>query len=545
MNGRRHSFFRTFVYTAIFVFIPLSFGFYYLYKKQIDLIRYLELIISHQDKARIESKVETLPAVLPEEVRSTTWLDVQKKVKDTVVQIFTHVDKFNWLEPYKTPEHYESFGSGFFINSDGYLVSNFHVVNQASSVQIQIPSFGRERFDVEIVGVCPDKDLALLKLTKESYDKIVGILGEIKHLDFGSSDTILRTQEIMALGYPLGQERLKSTIGVVSGRERAGFIQITAPLNPGNSGGPSLNSAGQVVGINFAGVLEAQNVGYIIPINEIKSALKDLYKVKLLRRPTLGCIFTVATQDMVKYLGNPLGGGWYIAQVFEKTILDRIGVKENDMLYEVNGYKLDLYGELSVPWSEDKVSLLDFLSRYTVGDDIHFVVYRRGERKDFRFKLDDSYLPPVRKIYPEFEYDQVDYEIFGGMIVMSLTLNHVVILIEKVPEMVKYIRPEAQHDSAVIITSILPDSQAKKARVLTIGSIIDEINGQKVTTLDEYRNAVASTKGKFLTIKTKDKMFSALPVDNILKDEDKLAARYFYQKSKLVDKILGDEVKTA
>ena len=544
MNGRQHSFFRTFVYTAIFVFIPLSFGFYYLYKKQIDLIRYLELIISHQEKERIESKVEVLPAVLPEEVRSTTWLDVQKKVKDTVVQVFTHVDKFNWLEPYKAPEHYESFGSGFFINADGYLVTNFHVVNQASSVQVQIPSFGRERFDVEIVGVCPDKDLALLKLKDESLEKVCKELGEIKYLEFGSSDNILRTQEIMALGYPLGQERLKSTIGVVSGRERAGFIQITAPLNPGNSGGPSLNSAGQVVGINFAGVLEAQNVGYIIPINEIKSALNDLYKVKLLRRPTLGCIFTVATQDMVEYLGNPVGGGWYIAQVFEKTILDRVGVKENDMLYEVNGYKLDLYGELSVPWSEDKVSLLDFLSRYTVGDDIHFVIYRRGERKDFRFKLDDSYLPPVRKVYPEFEPDQVDYEIFGGMVVMQLTLNHVAIMIEKVPELAKYIRPEAQHDPALVITNVLPDSQARKARVLTIGSIIDEINGQTVTALTEFRNAITkSKKGGFLTIKTKDKMFATLSIDNILKDEDKLAARYFYAKSKLVDGLVGNEVK--
>ncbi|MFC1894724.1 trypsin-like peptidase domain-containing protein [Candidatus Dependentiae bacterium] len=536
MNLKVNSSIKTFIYTAIFIFLPLSFGFFYLYKKQFNLIKYLELIISLQEQRKSVVPVETSPVAIADGIKSKTWLDVQKKVKDTVVQIFSHVDKFNWLEPYKSPDHYGSYGSGFFISDEGYIITNFHVISQASSIQIQIPSFGRERFNVEIVGVCPDKDLALLKLTDESFDKIIDDLDGIKYLEFGNSDVILRTQEVLALGYPLGQERLKSTLGIVSGRERAGFIQITAPLNPGNSGGPSLNSEGKVIGINFAGILDAQNIGYIIPINEVKSALKDLYKVKLLRRPTLGCIFTVATTDMVKYFGNPSSGGWYIAKVFENTILDKVGVKENDMLYEVNGHKLDLYGELSVPWSEDKVSLLDFLSRYTVGDDIHFVIYRNGSRQDFRFTLDNKYLPPVRKIYPEYEPKCTDYDIIGGMVVMPLSLNHIAILIDKVPGLVRYIKPELQHENALIITNVLADSQAKKARVLTIGSIIDEINGEKVETLDDFRNAVHKSKlGGFLTIKTGKKMFAALSVDNILKDEDKLAARYFYKKSKLLD----------
>ncbi|MBD3231284.1 trypsin-like serine protease [Candidatus Dependentiae bacterium] len=536
-NG--NSFFRTLIYCAIFVFLPLTFGFYYLYKKEIDLIKYLEFMIAQQQKIKVASQIDAeVKEVAAGQFKSKNWLEIQKQVKDTVVQIFTQVNRFNWLDPYKSPDHFESYGSGFFINDEGYIITNYHVVNQSSSVEIQIPSFGRKRFNVEIVGVYPDKDIALLKLSDESFDQIRDELGEIKFLKLGDSDQILRTQEILALGYPLGQERLKSTLGIVSGRERAGFIQITAPLNPGNSGGPSINSVGEVVGINFAGVLEAQNVGYIIPINEVKSSLIDMYKVKLLRRPTLGCIFTVATPEMVKFLGNPPSGGWYIAQVFENTILDKIGVKENDMLYEVNGYKLDLYGELSVPWSEDKISLLDFLNRYKVGDEMHFVIYRNGERKDFQFTLNDDYLPPIRKIYPEYESEFVDYEIIGGMVVMPLTLNHVVLLADKNPDLTKYMRPETHHEPAVLVTSILPDSSAKRSRVLNVGSIIDEVNDTKVSTLQEFRDAVAkSKKGGFLTIKTKDKMFAPLLVDNILKDEDKLAARYFYNKSKLLDKI--------
>jgi S1-C subfamily serine protease len=324
----------------------------------------------------------------------------------------------------------------------------------------------------------------------------------------------------------------------VSGRERAGFIQITAPLNPGNSGGPSLDTQGKVVGINFAGVIEAQNVGYIIPINEVKSAIKDLYKVPLLRKPILGCIFTVATPDMVKYLNNPVGGGWYIAKVFEKTVLEAAGVRENDMLYEVNGYKLDLYGELSVPWSDDKISLLDFLNRFTVGDDIYFVVYRKGKRVDIRFKLDNRYLPPVRKIYPEWEPEAIDYEIIGGMVAMPLTLNHIAVLINKVPSLVRFLKPEEQHEPAVLITHVFPDSQAQKSRIITTGAILEEVNNIKVKTLDDFRKAVAESKNAdFLTIKTYDKMFAALDVNKVLADEDRLSARYFYTKSKLLDEL--------
>ena len=133
---------------------------------------------------------------------------------------------------------------------------------------------------------------------------------------------------------------------------------------------------------------------------------------------------------------------------------------------------------------------------------------------------------------------EIDYEIIGGMVVMPLALNHVAMMCDKVPDMVKYMRPETHHDPALLITSIFPDSQAKKARVLSVGSTIDEVNNTKVTTLEEFRNAVSKCqKDGFLTIRTKDKMFAPLWMENILKDEDKLSSRYFYTKSKLIEKI--------
>lgn len=529
--------FKNLFITVILLSIPMGLVFYKLQTKQNDLAKYVEFLVAQKSK-ELEQEKEQL-AHLSEDGAPKTWLEIQKKVKDSVVQVFTLIDDFNWVEPYKTPKQGASAGTGFFIDETGYIITNHHVVNLASSVKIQIPSFGRHQFDVDIVGVYPDKDVALLKLTQASFNDITKELGQINYLHLGDSDYVLRTQEVLALGYPLGQERLKSTLGIVSGRERSGFIQITAPLNPGNSGGPSLDSEGRVVGINFAGVVTAQNIGYIIPINEVKSALKDMKKVKLLRRPVLGCIFTVATPEIVRYLGNPEPGGWYIAEVFENTILHKVGVKEDDMLYEVNGYRLDLYGEMSVPWSEDKISVLDFLNRYTVGDDIYFVIYRKGERKDFNFKLDGEYLPPVRKVYPEYEPKEVDYEVIGGLTVMPLTLNHVAIFGEGNISLARYIRPENQYEQALIITHVLPNSQAQQARILSPGSIIDQVNGKEVKTLSDFRNTVAQCKqDDYLTIRTQDKMFAALSVQKIVAEEDRLASRYFYKKSDLIDKIV-------
>lgn len=479
------------------------------------------------------------PARIISNEAGNTWLNVQKQVKDTVVQVFAHAAEFNWLEPYKTPDQTEGVGSGFFINKDGNIVTNYHVIAQASSVEIQIPSFGLERFDVEIIGVCPERDIALLKLVKEAHEKIVRERKNIAFLKLGDSDNVLRSQEVLALGYPLGQTRFKSTLGIVSGRERLGsssFIQITAPLNPGNSGGPAVNTNGDVIGINSRGIMEAQNIGYIIPINEVKSALKDLYKVKLLRKPTLGCIFTAATPEMVQYLGNPAGGGWYIAKVFKGTLLESVGVQEGDMLYEISGHRIDLYGDLNVAWSEDKASLFEFLNRINVGETIKFVVYRKGQRKEFSFKFEHKYLPPIRMIYREFEASATDYEIIGGMVVMQLALNHVALLINRAPDLVKFGKIESQHEPAVIITHILPNSQAFKARVLRPGEIIEEVNGEKIKTLNDFRNAILASK-KYVTVKTDDSLYAVMSIEKLIQEEDMLSNRYFFRKSKLLQQL--------
>jgi serine protease Do len=523
---------------------------YKINQKQMDLKNEIDRLEARQKTKDIASDT-TSSSVIVSSDRQEVWLDVQKKSHDTVVQVFAQVTKFNWLEPYKTPQQGEATGSGFFVNNDGHILTNYHVIDDATSIQIQIPSLGKRQFDVDIIGVCPERDITLLRLNNTALADVRSKLGTIPFLKLGDSDAILKTHEILVLGYPLGQQSMKSTKGIVSGHEwiaGKSYIQTDAPINPGNSGGPAVNAAGEVIGINNAYVPNAQNVGYIIPINEVKASIDDLYKIKFLRKPILGCIFTVSNPELVRYLGNPDDGGWYIARVFENSVLDKAGVKEGDMLYEINGHAVDRYGEIKVDWSEYKVPALALFNRFVVGDKVHFQIYRKGTKKNISITLESQDIQPIRQVYPHFE--KIDYEVFGGMVVMELRLNHIVQMVERAPFLMNYMKPESQTESQLVVTHILSNSAAYKARLISPGALFDEVNGAKVRTLSDFREAILKNKSsEFLTVRCVDRahddMFVVLPMKDIIKDEDVLSRRYFYAKSSLVNQLKDSQVLTA
>ncbi len=470
------------------------------------------------------------------------WVEVQKKVSDTVVKIFSSAFEFNWLEPYRAPEQGGATGSGFFISDDGEFLTNFHVIGQATDIQVQIPSLGRAKFAAKVVGVSPERDVALLKLTDEARDAVKKLLGKIPYLTLGDSDLIGRGEEILALGYPLGQEHLKSTQGIVSGVERTSLveqlcIQISAALNPGSSGGCSLNENGEVIGINFAIVVGAQNIGYVLPINDLKSAIKDMHNVKLLRKAKLGSIVEPCTEDMAKFLGNPADGGYYVAGAIKNSLLEKVKIKKGDVLYELNGHKIDFHGDVVVPWSEDKVSMIDLLNRYEVGDTINMVVYRKGERKNFSFKLEPRSVLPIRLVYPG--YEEIDYEVLGGTVFMHLTANHIMIMGKEIPSILKYATLDNQYESVVVVTHVMATSPAHRLEgAITPGMIVEEVNGEKVKDLDGLRKALRkSFDTKFVTILADDKRYSVFSVDSILKDEKRLSSICQFQLSPFVKEL--------
>ncbi len=477
-------------------------------------------------------------------VNKKMWNKFQHELKDTVPQIFAYVTEYNWVEPYKTPNQGEAAGTGFFINDKGEIITNAHVVDQARVVFIQIPSAGKRRFEVDVIGVSPERDLALLKLKEKDIAEIKKQINkdEIPYLKMGDSDLIARADKIMAVGYPLGQQGLKSTTGVVSGREHLSgqyFIQISAPINKGNSGGPSLDKSGSVIGVNSAGIQAAQNVGYIIPINEVKLFLNQLRAMpnsdngpKLLRKPFLGVLFNNANENLTKFLNNPAPGGLYVVDVYKNSPLYSAGIVAGDMIYKMNGITVDNYGEMKVPWSkEERVSIVDYVSRLKIGQKVNIEFYRKGTKKNSYFMFTQSERPPIRRMYPG--YEKIDYEVLGGMVIMPLTLNHVLMLAQYSPELMQYADVKKHMEPALVLTHVMLNSPAGNTRTLGAGAIIAEANGEKVKTLEQFKEALKkSLVTGYLTLKSSENIFVAIPLKEIIEKEAQLASVYFYPISR-------------
>ncbi len=485
-------------------------------------------------------------------IKTTNWSDLPAQCKDSVVQVFTQAAEFNWLEPYKSPNHGEMYGSAFFISEEGDLITNAHVINQSKALSIQVPSLGKSRLDVDIIAVAPERDLALLRLQPQALEKLKKTLGKVSFLKLGNADLLRRGDKIMTLGYPLGQQFLKSTKGVVSGRQnlqtpmgQMHLIQIDAPINPGNSGGPSLNEYGEVVGVNSMAAPDAQNVGWIIPSPEVALFLRQIKKDKpdpktgiiLLRKPFLGIHYNYASENLTKFLGNPLPGGLYIFQIYEGSPLAKVGMKSGDMLYTINNYPVDVYGEMNVPWSEDKISLLDFVSRIEWGDKVSLTYYRNGTKHDTSFVLEPKKLLAVRRYFPG--YEDIDYQVIGGLTVMELAINHIPLLLGISPELTRFIDIKNQVEPVLVVTNLFPDSQAARVHTLAPGTLIKEINNKEVKSLADFRKALFDgLKNDFLTIKTSNNIFAVLPMRVVLEDEKRLSRNYFYPLNETTQELI-------
>lgn len=448
----------------------------------------------------------------------------EKAYVNAVCQFHVIRKQIDYLVPY-SPAHYEEVrGTGFFISPDGEIITNSHVVLNATSVSITLPACGKKRIPVEVIGQCPERDIALVKLTEEGFNLVCDMLGvdEIPYLILDDSDSISRLDNVYAIGYPLGQSGLKTTKGVVSGPEnlRVGFaatqsfIQMDAAINPGSSGGPLLNRAGYVIGITTAAYIGASGVGYIIPINDLKFLLDDLREKPLVFRPYLGMFCNRSSDEHARYLSNPVPAGLFIYFVQPYSIADCAGIKAGDMLYQLNEYFIDEFGETTVDSSSEKTPLNQIVSKLKVGDEIVFQVYRNGQC----LELSTTCIEPPQYT-GNFQYGSVDYEILGGMTVMHLCENHFDVLPIN-PYLLEYACPEKMTESVLLITNILPGTEMYRNGQLIPGILIDEINEVPVKTLDEFREAVRLSKESgILVLKARGGMSFAFSYNNILKDQ--------------------------
>jgi len=281
-------------------------------------------------------------------------------------------------------------GSGFFISSDGFVVTNRHVVNDSEAEYTVLTNDG-EKYEAEVLAKDSALDIAILKVKGKDFS----------YLKFGDSDLLKPGQTVIAIGNALAEFRNSVSVGVVSGLARSivagdfsgrselleGVIQTDAAINPGNSGGPLLDLAGNVIGINVAVQRGAENIGFALPSNVVKSIVDSVKEHGEIVRPYLGVRYVQVTESLKKKNNLSVDYGALIIRgetmedlaVVPGSPADKAGILENDIILEVDGVKLD-----------GKKSLALLIRQKKVGDEITLKILSKGKEKEVKVTLEKA-----------------------------------------------------------------------------------------------------------------------------------------------------------
>lgn len=267
-------------------------------------------------------------------------------------------------------------GSGFIIRSDGYILTNEHVVRDAQTLKVTL--FGGKKYDGRIIGTDPQTDLAVVKIDDKNLPAV----------EMGDSSKLEPGEWVVAIGNPYGFHDTV-TAGIISALGRSlenpnksgNLIQTDAAINPGNSGGPLVDLNGKVIGINEAIIANAQGLGFAIPINLAKNIAEELIKKGKVERPAapwLGVGLVEINDRIAEYYGLPNQEG-AIIQVFPNSPAAKAGLIDGDVIKEINRKKM-----------KTPQDVVDFIKDQKVGQQIEILVFRDKEYKVFKVKLESK-----------------------------------------------------------------------------------------------------------------------------------------------------------
>ena len=339
-----------------------------------------------------EAPAEQRPAVQqtafsfgPDSSWENAIINVNKKVAPAVVYIDTErtvttnpmVPEFfrdffgpGFFDSYGGNREYkqQGTGSGFIIRPDGYIVTNYHVVENADKITVNLK--GGKKYDAKVIGADKKYDLAIVKINAKN----------LTYLEMGDSTELQIGQWVVAFGNPYGLHETVTT-GIISALNRSlsedakeGYlIQTDAAINPGNSGGPLVNLKGEVIGINEAILSNAQNIGFAIPINLLQDNLDALINDGKIAHPTsttpwLGIYMQDVNADMTSYFNLPFKNGVYVGRVVKDSPADKAGLLPQDIITQLNRKELNSGQELSTQ-----------IQKMKIGDQVSLLVWRDEE----------------------------------------------------------------------------------------------------------------------------------------------------------------------
>ena len=270
----------------------------------------------------------------------------------------------------------EGIGSGFIINEEGYILTNYHVIQGAQEISVTLSN--DVTTTAQVVNYDENQDVAMIKITDENVEIPATV-------ELGDSDALQPGEEVIAIGTPLSTE-LSSTVtkGIISATSRSvavesgvtmNLIQTDAAINAGNSGGPLVNTKGEVVGINSSKISgeAVEGIGFSIPINDIKD------KIESLSKPILNLGISVRTIDEALSKQLNMEQGLYVVEVTEFSSAEKAGLKAGDIIVKADGNRITTFDEFKAVKNGKEE-----------GDEISLEVIRNGESKTINVKLTAS-----------------------------------------------------------------------------------------------------------------------------------------------------------
>lgn len=429
------------------------------------------------------------PAYIPHVPRSVTgestaFSDIVKAVGPTVVYIsttktirrdvspFSHpFDPFeDFFEQFRMPKKWKerSLGSGVIVSSDGYIITNYHVVEKADEIKVTL--YDKQDYKGKIIGSDPKTDIALIKIPAK----------DLPAVKWGNSDNLQVGEFVLAFGNPYGFSHTV-TMGIVSavGRANVGIadyedlIQTDAAINPGNSGGPLVNIKGELIGINtaiFSRTGGYQGIGFAIPSNMAESVMKQLVKGGKVTRGWLGVTIQSITPDLAKEFGLKNGKGAVVNDILKGSPAEKAGLKRGDVILEVDGKTVN-----------DAESLRNIVAQREIGSHMTIKIIREGKPISLTAKVSELPVDMQETSIEKSEKEMDEENVFAGFTVIALS--------QEIAKQLGLSRDE----KGVVIIKVEPDSPAEEAG-LKKGDVIQEINKRTVTNLRDFNNIVSRVK---------------------------------------------------
>lgn len=469
---------------------------------------------------------------------------------DSIVKIISNNNDYDWYSPYKGVSDSQSIGTGFFLSLDGYILTCGHCVQDSNLLEINIPSKGKEKYKAKVISISIDYDLAVIKVDLPKEFKFTT-------LKLGDSDKIIQGDVVNAAGYPLGQDKLKISQGVISGFQ-AHLLQTDTPINSGNSGGPLVflnekTGEYEVIGVNSQKISSeiADNIGYSIPINYFKllSSFMKLDSFTILHRPRLLCKFMITNNNILKYLKFNEDLGYLIYKINEKSSLYKIGVRKLDLLISFDGYDIDKFGEVKIPNSKEKFNIIDLLYKYPVGKNVKVKYFnKKNGLIEKNMELEYPNFQIENKLINFQKVKEIDYEILCGLVTCNLTINHT--QKSQIPEyissklktnIVRYRDDMCRLNGKIFVANILAGSYVYSNSDLLPGIFLKSINDIEVNNINQMRdlikNEIKNNENFIKLIFDNDKVL-LLNIDNLINENKILSENFGYNTSNFFNQLI-------